>query len=258
MIARKRVGVFTNILNRTIPLAISLWTYGDIILDVIQTIKYRNFAHIDGIASSNRAFTISPYYYITSMLSFCIPVILCFVIVMYNVLGPYFKDVGSNHSWKMWVFFALELVIGIPCYLLASAILCYIVIPIMLLYHGLETITNGYDEEKIIDWDPCNLITKFSSSKGLLDLYGIKNVKSKSVHLLAGIEQLGEASIQTVLSLLFLVSNYDAITETDIFLGIPCPVSVISVFFSIISFFVGIAYNLFSIKKLVIEKTNDV
>ena len=68
---------------------------------------------------------------------------------------------------------------------------------------------NGYDDERLVDWDPCNLISTLShgSSSGLLDLYGLKNINSRLIPLLTGIEQLGEASVQTVLSTVFLYNN---------------------------------------------------
>ena len=245
IIARNRCGVFVSILTRTIPLLVSMWTCADMLLDVNQTIKYQKLAF--GEKLDTIGFHISPLYLIASLLSFFAPVMICNVIVMYKRLQPYFDGREIN-----WVLFGIQFLFTIPIYFLLSIILCYIVIPMILFYHGWKTMANGYDDERMVDWDPCNLVSTLSNGKsiGLLDLYGIKNITSRLVPLLAGIEQLGEASVQTILSIVFLYNNYVDIMKIDNFLGILCPISVISVIFSIISFCIGIIWNLYIIFTL--------
>ena len=126
-------------------------------------------------------------------------------------------------------------------------------IPLILTRHGIHTIAKGQDEDRPIDWDPFDMISKYTNSKGILELYGFKDVRSKCLPLLAGIEQLGEASIQTVVSLVFITNNYSFIAKEDAFLGVPCPVSLLSLVFSIVSLLGGFG-QLSSIIRYLIEE----
>ena len=69
---------------------------------------------------------------------------------------------------------------------------------------------------------------------------GLKDFKSKSLPLLGGIEQIGEASIQTIVTLVFIINNFDRIPELNTFLGLPFPTSIISLLFSVVSLSVGL------------------
>ena len=148
-------------------------------------------------------------------------------------------DVTYSNSISKLGYKAAEIFVGVPTYFVLSVIFCYLIIPMIITRHGVVTITKGVDEDRPIDWDPFNFISTNTRKDGLLDFYGFKNVKSKLVPLLSGIEQLGEASIQTIVSLIFITQNYEFISREDTFLGVPCPVSIISCVFSIVSLLIG-------------------
>ena len=152
-----------------------------------------------------------------------------------------------------FIYKMAEVVVGVPTYLALSGIFCYLIIPIIITRHGIHTITKGVDEERPIDWDPFEIVSNYSRKEGLLDLYGFKNVRSKLIPLLSGIEQLGEASIQATVSLIFITHNYEYISKQDTFLGVPCPISIISCVFSIVSLLIGF-YQSSSIIRYLIEE----
>ena len=132
----------------------------------------------------------------------------------------------------MILLLTLEFMIGMPFYLVLSAMFYYLAVPMILIQHGLDTIRKGQDDERVLEFDPSKVISTNSRYKGVMDLVGLTDFKSKNVPLIAGIEQIGEASIQTTVSLVFLINNYENIEEVDTFLGIPLPVSFISCGFS--------------------------
>ena len=71
--------------------------------------------------------------------------------------------------------------------------------------------------------------------------------------LYAGLEPLGEASIQTFLSLTFLINQWDFVKNDDYFLGVKCPISIISMIFSCVSLLKGTwgVVNYFKMKVVV-------
>ena len=139
----------------------------------------------------------------------------------------------------------------------------YAVIPLILIKHGLNTIQyGGKHEEELVDWDPLKLMSRHSQFKGLLHFYGFTSVKAKYLPLLSAIEHVSEAVIQTPLTLIFLVNNYDYVSETDTFLGLPFPVSILSLIFSVVSFSVGVfriskVYRYFQEEKEVLQLLED-
>ena len=102
---------------------------------------------------------------------------------------------------------------------------------------ALDTIRKGNDDERLSDWDPFKLVSQFSRFKGILELLGFGPIKSKHIPLLSGAEQLGEASIQTVLAVIYYYQNHASASfeDFDNLLGIPFPTSILSLIFSIIS-----------------------
>ena len=247
----KRFKIFITMLNRTLPLFFSLWSYVDIILDIIQTRKYRAFAlHKDGFLkvatrSSIRHDPISPNYWIFSVFSLFMPIILSFALIAYNhgfrVFQVFVGDITRNSNFlTRLVFRTFEFIIGMPVYLILSVIFYYIIVPIVLTKFGLDMVRKGEDDERTLEYDPFGLISKHSKYKGFFDLYGLRDFKPNYLPLLQGMEQLGEASIQSAVSLIFLINHYPFITETDNILGLPFPVSIVSFIFSIVSLLVGL------------------
>jgi hypothetical protein len=227
---------------------VSFWQYADIALDTVQTIKYwQNY--LMG--------RISQFYWIFSVISLFVPTILSFGLIIYHWNGfrviRYFtgnRKLNSNLlttfrinkiTSLMILLLTLEFIIGIPIYLMLSAMLYYIAVPNILIQHGLETIRKSQDDERVLEFDPFRVISRNSRYKGVLHLVGLTQFKSKNVPLIKGMEQIGEASIQTIVSLVFLINNYESINKTDAFLGIPFPVSIISCVFSIVSLLFGIS-----------------
>jgi len=248
----KRFKIFTNILTRMLPLLVAFWQYADIGLDIVQTRKYRNLWQ-----NKKSPFPpISPFYWIFSMISLFVPTLLSFCLILYHWNGfrviRYLtgnRKLNSNllqtfHIDKittlMILLLTLEFIIGIPIYLVLSVMFYYIAVPMVLIQHGLDTIRKGKEDERVLEFNPFKIISRHSRYKGVMDLVGLTQFKSKNVPLIEGMEQIGEASIQTIVSLVFLINNYENIKKEDTFLGIPFPVSIISCVFSIVSLLRGI------------------
>ena len=123
-----------------------------------------------------------------------------------------------------------------------SVIMYYVIVPSIMIKSALETIRNGEDEERLTDLDPFDLISQYSRYKGILELFGFGCVKAKHIPLFAAAEQLGEASIQTTLSVIFITQNYEnsLFKDLDKLFGIPFPLSILSLVFSIISVLIAI------------------
>ena len=113
----------------------------------------------------------------------------------------------------------------------------YVIFPIIMMKNALDTIRKGNDDERLSDWDPFKLVSRFSRFNGILELLGFGPVKSKHIILLSGAEQLGEASIQTILAAIFIIQNHASASfeDFDNLLGVPFPTSIVSLVFSIIS-----------------------
>ena len=260
----KHFQILINTLTQILPVFLSLWAYGDLLLDIVQTKKYHNFAFVQNLTlnetaynlnynSSGNIHSISPLYFIFSLLSFITPVMLCFALIIHNYKGIRILRICNTDKLRSskppvrFFCFAIELLIGVFICSMLSVMLFYVVIPLILINHGFNTIKNGgNNEEELIDWDPFKFLSKHSEFQGLLELYGFKNVKAKYLPLLSAMEQIGEATIQTTLTLVYLVNNFDYLAQTDTFLGLPFPVSILSLIFSVVSLTVG----LFRISKI--------
>ena len=259
---RHQFVIFGEAFNRILPLMLSLWAQGDLILDVIQTKKYYKLAHQNNDYSNKReTYSVSSLYFIFSIVSFIMPVLFSFVMQIYRNKGfkvlKWFSGQKSNALGPTKRFFYLfaEVIIGIPVYFISSVLFCYIIVPVILINHGMTVIRNGANDDLPVDLDPFHIFSRYFNCKGILDCYGLKDFRSKSIPLLTGFEQIGEASIQTVLSFTFIINNYDDIAKLDTFLGVPFPVSIISLSFSIVSLSLGLfklakALNEYITKKL--------
>ena len=251
--------IFVAMISRILPFLFAMWEHADMILDVIQAQKYKRLSSTGTFTEDMEIHLISTGYFYCSIASFIFPVLMTFCLILYNYQG--FKvlefTVGDEARYSQKIcahlFGMAEVIVGIPSYLIFSAIFCYVTIPLILTRHGIHTIAKGQDEDMPIDWDPFDMISKYTNSKGILELYGFKDVRSKCLPLLAGIEQLGEASIQTVVSLVFITNNYSFIAKEDAFLGVPCPVSLLSLVFSIVSLLGGFV-QLSSIVRYLLEE----
>ena len=107
--------------------------------------------------------------------------------------------------------------------------------------NGLDTFRKGIDTERIIEIDPFTIIQYLSHSKchGILDVYGFSDLKSKDLPLLGGIEQIGEASIQTILTLIFILNHHNDYPELTHFLGLHFETSALSFGLSAFSLLFG-------------------
>ena len=116
------------------------------------------------------------------------------------------------------------------------------ILPIILVKTSLDTLRKGEDEERLEDWDPFKLVSRYSGYKGILGLLGFSTVKSKHMPLIIGMEQLCEASIQTVLSMVFIYQNqlHPWFNDQDKLFGVQFPIFILSLVFSIVSFLSGI------------------
>ena len=244
---RQHFKIFVETFNRVLPLMLSIWCQGDVILDAIQTKKYYELAYKnDTYSNDGRNIFISPLYFYFSLISFIMPVILSILLQLYlnrgfNMLKRWFGEKPQDLSFaKKIIFNFAKIMLEVPIYFISSVIFYYVVIPVVLINHGLKTIRTGINDDLNVDIDPCKIFSKLFNCTGILDFYGLKNFKSKSIPLLTGFEQIGEASIQTVLALTFIINNHDDIAKFDRFLGVPFPISIVSLVFSVISLLFGL------------------
>ena len=107
--------------------------------------------------------------------------------------------------------------------------------------NGLDTFRKGINAERNIEIDPFHIIQYLTNSrcKGILDLYGFSDLKSKDLPLLGGIEQIGEASIQTILTLIFILNHHNDYPELTHFLGLHFETSALSFGLSAFSLLFG-------------------
>ena len=104
----------------------------------------------------------------------------------------------------------------------------------------MDILRKGEDEERLIDWDPFRLVSTRTNSKGILEFFGFPNVKSKNLPLITCFEPLFEASIQTVLSLVFLINNIESIMLHEKLIGLPILTTPLTLLFSTVSLLGGI------------------
>ena len=248
---------FRAVITRTVPFLTALWSVIDVILDVLQTRKYKVLSDcqsLEKLVCNSLIICISPLFFTFSIASFVFPVILCFMALLIGHKESAFHiNVDTYCSNRLLVTFCyiLKMLVLPLLYLPISVIMYYAIVPIIMIKNGLDTIRKGEDAERSSDWDPFKLITKYSGYKGILDLLGFGFVKARHIPLLSGIEQLGEASIQTILAAIFIFRNQNEcwFEDFDKLLGVPFPTSILSLIFSTVSVIiaikrlVGIAYD---------------
>ena len=238
---RQFLVAFIDAFERILPLCLTLWSHGDVILDIIQTKKYYTLAY-------HKYKSISPMYFILSITSFITPLLLCFIMLIWRHRGfkileyVMVKKIQSFNLILRCFLRMIDIVIGIPTYLMLSLIFCYILVPYIMTKNGLEQLLKGIDENRKLDVDPCCLIKKWSKGNynGIFEFYGFVNIRSKTIPVVSIFEQLGEASIQTGLAIVYLANNFKDINKLDTFLGLPFPISAISLTFSVGSFLIGV------------------
>ena len=230
------------------PLIFSIFHLVDVTLDLHQTSKYYRFAYKITQNKDVDISAISPVYFIVSIISLISPVIISFIILMRKrkdflihriVNGKTPTDVKIT---KQIFYLLVEVMIAMPVYAILSFLFCYLIIPVVLIKNGVDTLRKGHDGERSVDVDPLKAIQRRTDSKynGILDILGFENFKSKDIPLLGGIEQIGEASIQTVLTLIFILNHRGDIKELTLFLGVSFESSALSFTFSVVSLIIGL------------------
>ena len=259
-----------HILKQIIPLIFSIHHLVDVTLDLHQTTKYYRFAYKITQNKDVDVSDISPVYFFVSIISLLAPVLITFIllirkkkdlIIMRIITGKTPKDVKIT---KKIVFLLIEAMIAIPVYVSLSFLFCYLIIPLILIKNGVDTLRKGNDGERSVDIDPFKSIQRITDSKynGILDIIGFENFKSKDIPLLGGIEQIGEASIQTVLTLIFILNHRGDIQELTLFLGVPFESSALSFTFSAVSLIIGLCrsfkyfYDSYKPKNTIEYKSN--
>ena len=81
---RQFLVAFIDAFKRILPLCLTLWSHGDVILDIIQTNKYHKLAYYD---YKDIPYSISPMYFILSITSFITPLLLCFIMLIWRHRG---------------------------------------------------------------------------------------------------------------------------------------------------------------------------
>ena len=117
----------------------------------------------------------------------------------------------------------------------------------LLLKDAVDTIRLGADETRLIQFDSAILCH-------LMNVCGMKHIKSNSITLFKVLEPLGEASIQTALAITFLVNNYDFVHQEDKLLGVQFPKTILSLAFSSVS----LSKGLWPLVSLLISKCKHV
>ena len=221
--------------KRVIHLFTALWMWVDMALDVKQTITY--YYLINGFSeggeyhkwaleyqeetNDTRLQTISPGYFYTACAVWIIPPVLwsfmtlitigdlMFPIVFNAMFRCNIDEIKSRK--KSFMYYPLELIICI--------LMIYVVIPFAALKNGVKHLLNGeVDEEE--------------------DL--IAEINPKYLPFFKLFEILGEALPQFILTLVFVSNNYPFLMDNDRYFGIPIPVSIISLVFSVGSLIMGV------------------
>ena len=230
---------FCAALRTAVPFLTSIWTLVDVILDIIQTCKYKL------LSCGKTNAKISPLFFVFSVVSFISPVILCFIALLIENKERIFytKSRSScNNKWIPIFCHILKIIVLLLFYLVISVIMYYVILPIIIVKSALDNIRKGDDDERQSDWDPFQLVSQNSKYMGILDVLGFGCVQSRHIPLLAGTEQLGEALIQTILSAVFIFQNHENswFQEYDELLGLQFPTSIVSLIFSIVSVLIAV------------------
>lgn len=249
--ARSHFRPLLSAFKRTIPLFQAFWSLVDIILDIIQTRKYKLLSI---------TICISPLYFRLSIASFIFPVIICFITLLIKqkntIFSPKAQNKSCSYTLSGMLCYVVRKIALFLLYLVIAVVLYYIILPIVLVKISLDTIRKGEDEERLEDWDPFKLVSRYTGYRGILGLLGFTSVKSKHMPLITGVEQLGEASIQTALSMVFIYQNYGDhwFNEHDKLFGVQFPIFILSLVFSLVSFLSGII----QLALIIISKINEI
>ena len=239
----RKFGLIFKHFNQIVPLFCSIWSIVDVLFDILQTFKYKKLA-FDGVKNENgQVYTLSPLYFFFSFASLVTPVVLSFILIIRQNQGLTIirKLIGKepeNLTTKI-LYLVAEVIIGIPILIFLSFLFCYIVIPGTLMKNGLETVRKGVDRERNIELDPFSIISRTTKCQGILDFYGFGDLKSKDLPLLGGIEQIGEASVQTVITFIFIINHHSDYPELTHFLGLHFETSALSFGLSAVSLLFG-------------------
>lgn len=192
--------------------------------------------------------SISPAYFYVPLVSFIIPVFLTLMIKIrektgFHAFDPFndcltAKMPISTPKKKRFLRTMLLIFIAIPSQVFISLMNYYIAIPWASLQEGISNVMHGEDE---------NGNLTFGMFKRIL-----KDTPVKKLPIYNGLEPIGESSIQTFLSLIFLIDNWKFVHNKDYFLGVKCPISIISMIFSCVSLLnrlVGIVNFIFASNK---------
>ena len=242
---------------RLLPLCKAIWMIIDIILDVRQAVKYREYAydtngtyerwaenHTDPL--TNHTETVSKVYFKISISTFFLPPLL---LVLFLVVVGITKEsdaldnfVTKTHleSGKKSVLLenfdseitkSFLVIVYIPILVVIDYLVwcffCYIIFPLSALVVGVYVVCG-----KEIDLD--------DRAYPFLKNIGIKNFSKKPDLMLLIFEHIGEALPQLILSVIFLVNNYPFLLAFDTLFGIPIPISLVSAIFSCGSLCMGI------------------
>ena len=219
--------------KRLLPLMLSLWMHGDVGLDINQTITYfRNSPYENGTYetwalqyqnSTNTTYleSVSPHYFHTACAVWIIPPLLWAMFNLWDRGFPFtatnlFLDNYFDYQIKFSYGSCCQIFIGIlvlPLDAVASFLWIYIVIPFASFQSGIKCALQGeeFDETDIL----------------------FLNINTCDLPVLKTFEYLGEALPQLILAVLFTANNYAYLLENDVYLGIPVPVSLISIIFSV-------------------------
>lgn len=251
-----------------IQIVTPLWGHADTILDIIQTKKYFDLSNNKLIETSNISsgeiirdiaidpgntsptnYHISATYFQVSIISFITPVFLTLLLQIkrrtfvdkiehfYEYLIKKLAIVGPKK--KIFIRVTLYLFIYPPVQILLAFYNYYYAIPMALLREGINKVMYGEDEIRTLKF---GLLTNV-----------LKETPVKNVPLYAALEPLGEASIQTILSLIFLINNWEFVRNDDYFLGVKCPISIISMIFSCVSLAKGL-WGIFNFVKMKVKQ----
>ena len=249
--ARSHFRPLLSAFKRTIPLFQAFWSLVDIILDIMQTRKYKLLSI---------TICISPLYFRLSIASFIFPVIICFITLLMKqkntIFSPKAQNKSRSYTLSGMLCYVVRNIALFLLYLVIAVVLYYVILPIVLVKISLDTIRKGEDEERLEDWDPFKLVSRYTGYRGILGLLGFTSVKSKHMPLITGVEQLGEASIQTALSMVFIYQNYGDhwFNEHDKLFGVQFPIFILSLVFSLVSFLSGII----QLALIIISKINEI
>ena len=236
---------FISICQRTLPLLISIWTKVDIALDIRQTMEYYNHAYQKESyfewAENHRFDTNSTYVHTVSKLYFqssCViwltaPLIFSIFFLArdlkpFKVLNPLLKHYfrinirahlestihNLNRNCFIDMSFGIKLSVGIllfPIDILASAVWIYVIIPVAAFRRGINIAWHGKDFEE--------------------DRTIIADIRSNNIEFFKVFEFMGEAFPQLILAIVFTISNYEFLFETDTY-GLYSSISFASILFS--------------------------